>query len=256
MQRAARQLVRRAWSGLRCEPHCGQEVPGPQGAFFGAQQASQSKFHVPVVHAKALGCCPMHPIPYNRYYAGGFYVNNVQVPGSVIAQADMYLLWKPRKIEEVTPESLVFIDLIAPAPDLLVLGCGLTPKPLPKEVTAFLAERKMKVEVLNSAQIRQAGVHAKLVKPVLVSNLTAGVNTCWLRIASEAELATRLRASDISYYKEAGSCQRRAGEACLGGNFQGWASEPIPSGVPPPQEALAALPGGFARGGCESQGGP
>lgn len=56
-------------------------------------------------------------------------------------------------MEEVTPESLAFIDLIAPTPDLLVLGCGLTPKPLPRDVAAFLAARKMKVEVLNSVSV-------------------------------------------------------------------------------------------------------
>jgi hypothetical protein len=33
----------------------------------------------------------------SRYYSGGFYVNNVQVPGSVIAQSDIFLLWKPRR---------------------------------------------------------------------------------------------------------------------------------------------------------------
>jgi len=62
-----------------------------------------------------------------------------------------------RRIEEVTPESLVILDLITPAPDLLVLGCGLTPKPLPKDVAAFLAERNMKVEVLNSVSPAKKG---------------------------------------------------------------------------------------------------
>ncbi|KAF5836167.1 NADH dehydrogenase 1 alpha subcomplex assembly factor 3 [Dunaliella salina] len=146
MQRAARQLIRRACSGLRCEPQHGREVPGPQGVFFGAQQfRGKVDLGISRIAEPEKG-----KTKFNGYFAGGFFVNNVQVPGSVIAQADMYLLWKPRRIEEVTPESLVFIDLIAPTPDLLVLGCGLTPQPLPREVAAFLAERKMKVEVLNS----------------------------------------------------------------------------------------------------------
>ncbi|GFH20751.1 uncharacterized protein HaLaN_17923, partial [Haematococcus lacustris] len=72
------------------------------------------------------------------------------VPGSVIAQSDMYLMWRPRTMAEVTPESLVFLELITPTPEVLVLGCGATAQPLPAPVAAYLASRGMKVEVLDS----------------------------------------------------------------------------------------------------------
>lgn len=45
-------------------------------------------------------------------------INNVQVPGSVIASADLYLMWRPRSMEEVTPESLTFLEVIKPAPEV------------------------------------------------------------------------------------------------------------------------------------------
>ncbi|KAJ9508600.1 hypothetical protein QJQ45_012146 [Haematococcus lacustris] len=51
----------------------------------------------------------------------------------------MYLMWRPRTMAEVTPESLVFLELITP-----------TPEPLPAPVAAYLASRGMKVEVLDS----------------------------------------------------------------------------------------------------------
>lgn len=73
-----------------------------------------------------------------------------QVPGSVIAQQDMYLLWKPRTMAEVTPASLAFLDLIKPAPEILVVGCGLTAQPLPPDVAKHLKERGIKAEVLDS----------------------------------------------------------------------------------------------------------
>ncbi|KAL6763292.1 NADH dehydrogenase 1 alpha subcomplex assembly factor 3 [Haematococcus lacustris] len=87
---------------------------------------------------------------FSGYTAGGFVINNVQVPGSVIAQSDMYLMWRPRTMAEVTPESLVFLELITPTPEVLVLGCGATAQPLPAPVAAYLASRGMKVEVLDS----------------------------------------------------------------------------------------------------------
>ncbi|GAX83231.1 hypothetical protein CEUSTIGMA_g10657.t1 [Chlamydomonas eustigma] len=87
---------------------------------------------------------------FSGYYAGGFYINNVQVPGSVLASADLYLMWRPRTMSEVTPDSLSFLDIIKPVPEVLVLGCGMKPEPVPKDVADFLAQRNIKVEVLDS----------------------------------------------------------------------------------------------------------
>lgn len=87
---------------------------------------------------------------FSGYYAGGFYINNVQVPGSVMASADLYMMWKPRTMAQVTPESLAFLEIIKPAPEVLVLGCGMKPEALPKDVAAYLSERDIKFEVLDS----------------------------------------------------------------------------------------------------------
>eukprot|EP00197_Chlamydomonas_leiostraca_P012813 CAMPEP_0202861412 /NCGR_PEP_ID=MMETSP1391-20130828/2822_1 /ASSEMBLY_ACC=CAM_ASM_000867 /TAXON_ID=1034604 /ORGANISM="Chlamydomonas leiostraca, Strain SAG 11-49" /LENGTH=191 /DNA_ID=CAMNT_0049540799 /DNA_START=72 /DNA_END=643 /DNA_ORIENTATION=- len=87
---------------------------------------------------------------FHGYYAGGFYINNVQVPGSVIAQSDMYMMWRPRTMAEVTPESLVFLELVRPTPEVVVVGCGATSQPLPKDVAAYIQGLGMRVEVLDS----------------------------------------------------------------------------------------------------------
>lgn len=87
---------------------------------------------------------------FSGYYGGGFYINNVQVPGSVIAWADLYLMWRPRTIAEVTPASLAFLRVIKPVPEVLVLGCGMRSKPVPKEIHDFLAKMEIKLEVLDS----------------------------------------------------------------------------------------------------------
>ncbi|KAG1668160.1 hypothetical protein FOA52_005152 [Chlamydomonas sp. UWO 241] len=87
---------------------------------------------------------------FSGFYAGGFYVNNVQVPGSVIASTDLYLMWRPRTMADVTPESLGLLTLLRPRPEVLVLGCGATAVPLPAGVAAMLKENGIKVEVLDS----------------------------------------------------------------------------------------------------------
>jgi hypothetical protein len=35
-----------------------------------------------------------------------------------------YLMWRPRRIAEVTPDTLVLLELLQPAPEVLVLGTG------------------------------------------------------------------------------------------------------------------------------------
>ncbi|GFR43582.1 hypothetical protein Agub_g4679 [Astrephomene gubernaculifera] len=84
------------------------------------------------------------------YYAGGFYLNNVQVPGSVILSHDLYMMWRPRRISEVTPDSLVFLELLKPAPEVLVLGTGATSQPLPGPLREYLARLGVRVELLDS----------------------------------------------------------------------------------------------------------
>lgn len=105
---------------------------------------------------------------FTGFYPGGFYINNVQVPGSVLASHDMYMLWRPRSMADVTPESLVFLELIRPAPQVLVLGCGASATPLPGPVSEYLA--------------RQVDVKAALrcaLCAVRFCRCTRGIVLCW-----------------------------------------------------------------------------
>ncbi len=49
----------------------------------------------------------------------------MQVPGSVLASTDLYLMWRPRAMAEVTPASLAFLEAIKPAPEVSVCSCSL-----------------------------------------------------------------------------------------------------------------------------------
>ena len=77
----------------------------------------------------------------------------MQVPGSVLAYTDMYMLWRPRTLAEVTVDSLAFLQLISPSPEVLVLGCGArAARALPADVQKFLDGMQVKVELLDSVR--------------------------------------------------------------------------------------------------------
>eukprot|EP00955_Chlamydomonas_euryale_P106520 365708-Chlamydomonas_euryale.AAC.8 len=91
-----------------------------------------------------------HPTPHTPRH---------QVPGSVLALSDVFFLWRPRTLEDVTPESLGVLTLLKPRPEVLVLGCGASPGLLPPPVSKFLADHGIKVEVLDSVGAGWAFLH-------------------------------------------------------------------------------------------------
>ena len=70
--------------------------------------------------------------------------------GAVLCFQDLWLQWKVRTLEEVTPESLCFLRLFRPLPDLLILGCGRIIQPLPPPVAKELQELGIRVECIDS----------------------------------------------------------------------------------------------------------
>lgn len=68
----------------------------------------------------------------------------------MLCSHDMFLMWRPRRMSEVTPESLTFLEVIRPAPEVLVLGCGSVVQPLPPAVREYLTKLDVKVELLDS----------------------------------------------------------------------------------------------------------
>jgi NADH dehydrogenase [ubiquinone] 1 alpha subcomplex assembly factor 3 len=69
-------------------------------------------------------CTAWRPIFACSATNSGFVVNNVHVPGSIMAYGSIWMMWKVRNMEEVTPESLALFHLIKPVPDLLIFGSG------------------------------------------------------------------------------------------------------------------------------------
>jgi NADH dehydrogenase [ubiquinone] 1 alpha subcomplex assembly factor 3 len=59
-------------------------------------------------------------------------------------------MWRPRRLSEVTPASLVFLEVLKPAPEVLVLGTGAEPQPLPPALRDYLARVGVRLELLDS----------------------------------------------------------------------------------------------------------
>jgi NADH dehydrogenase [ubiquinone] 1 alpha subcomplex assembly factor 3 len=58
------------------------------------------------------------------YGETSFLVNNVLVRQSVLLFPNSFLAWKPRKMEEITIESLEVFTLMYPTLEIIFIGCG------------------------------------------------------------------------------------------------------------------------------------
>lgn len=85
-----------------------------------------------------------------EYDETGFRVNGVRHEGSLICFGKLVCSWTPRSLSEISPESLSMFQLLRPAPEILVVGCGKRIEKLSPEVRNFLKENGIKVEVVDS----------------------------------------------------------------------------------------------------------
>eukprot|EP00898_Chlorokybus_atmophyticus_P009079 jgi/Chlat1/9172/Chrsp97S08454 len=82
------------------------------------------------------------------YDTDGFVVNDVSCKGSVLCLRDVFLLWRGvHTPADITPEKLAILDLLA----VVGMGRKLVPNPLSTEVRAFLKERGIAVELMDTA---------------------------------------------------------------------------------------------------------
>ncbi|GAB4813752.1 hypothetical protein N2152v2_000798 [Parachlorella kessleri] len=80
----------------------------------------------------------------------GFIVNDMQVEGAVLCYGDLVTLWRVKDLADISLETLALIDLIKPAPALLVVGCGRSIRTLPEALLHGLREKGISVEALDT----------------------------------------------------------------------------------------------------------
>ena len=86
------------------------------------------------------------------YDGGGFEVRDINYRGSILALPSACFLWKPRKVEEITPESLAPLLVVKPPIEILVVGTGeeFVDRPLAPATLAFLAANGVAVEHMDT----------------------------------------------------------------------------------------------------------
>eukprot|EP00250_Pteridium_aquilinum_P034251 c7300_g1_i1 orf=60-536(+) len=87
---------------------------------------------------------------FTGYSDAGFNVNNVFHEGAVMCHGSLLLSWTPLTFKDITPESLSLFELLRPAPDILLLGCGRRMQLVSKEVRDFLRSNGIKLEAIDS----------------------------------------------------------------------------------------------------------
>ncbi|KAJ7517740.1 hypothetical protein O6H91_21G038700 [Diphasiastrum complanatum] len=85
------------------------------------------------------------------YSETGFLTNDgINHEGSIICLSKFTLLWTPKTVPEITPNSLTLFQLLRPAPEILILGCGRTIQPVSKDVKDFLRSNGIKLEFIDT----------------------------------------------------------------------------------------------------------
>lgn len=64
---------------------------------------------------------------------------------------DVFTLWRVRRMDDITLDSLALLRLLKPVPDLLVLGCGRRVRRLPPDLARQLHLMGVRVDALDTA---------------------------------------------------------------------------------------------------------
>lgn len=82
---------------------------------------------------------------------GTFGVNGIVYHGSILAFPNFCVLWKPKRWEDITPETLYLLELIKPKIDLLLLGSGNELRPLNPMTVAYLKKLGIATEIMKTS---------------------------------------------------------------------------------------------------------
>ena len=86
----------------------------------------------------------------DSYARWGFVVNGVALHGAVMLLPNASLLFEPKSVAEVTPESLAVLELLENPTRMLVLGCGRQSRRVPSGVRAWCTKHGVAIEALST----------------------------------------------------------------------------------------------------------
>ncbi|DBA04527.1 TPA: hypothetical protein N0F65_011075 [Lagenidium giganteum] len=90
-------------------------------------------------------------VSVTEYDEGGFVINDINMRGGVALLPDIAMMWKPRRFEDITKDSLSVFTVANPPIEILVLGCGpRIQRSLDPELKEYLKVNGIVVEYLDS----------------------------------------------------------------------------------------------------------
>lgn len=93
----------------------------------------------------------MEGIHIKAYGDEGFQLdNNIILRGSALIFSDLFLLWKPRNLEMITPETLAPLVYRNPPLDLVIFGTGDTVEQIPVEARHYLLQHHIFFECMDN----------------------------------------------------------------------------------------------------------
>ncbi|KAI3449008.1 hypothetical protein Pfo_005673 [Paulownia fortunei] len=87
---------------------------------------------------------------FGRFDDTGFKVNGVRYEGSLLCVGNLLMSWTPKKVSEITVESLSIFKTVRPIPEILILGCGRYIQQVNPELRSFIRSTGMKLEAIDS----------------------------------------------------------------------------------------------------------
>ena len=87
----------------------------------------------------------------HSYDARGFAIKGAYCVGSVFVYDELHAAWSPKTLHEITPETLAALELLEPAPDLLIIGTGKSIGRVNKETVTYLKSLGVALDVSDTA---------------------------------------------------------------------------------------------------------
>lgn len=93
----------------------------------------------------------MEGLHIKAYGDEGFQLdNNIILRGSAVVFPDLFLLWKPRTVDMITPKSLSPFVYRNPTLDLVIFGTGDSVEQLPVESRHYLLQHHIFFECMDN----------------------------------------------------------------------------------------------------------
>lgn len=93
---------------------------------------------------------PEDQLRFQGYTDTGFTVSGVQYEGSLLCVGNVLLSWGPKKLSEITADSLSIFRIVRPIPEILILGCGRHIEQVDPELRRYIQSTGMKLEAVDS----------------------------------------------------------------------------------------------------------